>query len=87
MNLNHENKLRRFLDYELPQEIEEGLGQCFDKDIDPEVSWKTFREGLAKLKKRHIALAIEYGESDDETEYKSAITKHRESLLTTHTKQ
>lgn len=47
-------------------------------DIDPEVAWIEFRQGLRKIKKKHVELYLKYLESDDETPIKeSAISKWR----------
>lgn len=56
------------MEEELPQVIVEGIDLCFsDIDIDPEVAWLQFREGLKKIKKKQTKLYLEYLETDDET--------------------
>lgn len=45
--MNKENTYKHFLLVELPDLMAEGMNVCFeDMDVDPEVSWKLFREGL-----------------------------------------
>lgn len=67
--MNKENTYKHFLLVELPDLMAEGMNVCFeDMDVDPEVSWKLFREGLRKIKKKHTEMYLDYLETDSDIE-------------------
>lgn len=76
--MNAQTELLKFLNNELPFELSEGLALCFNKDMDPEVSWESFRLGLRRLKKKHLKLYDNYMESDEEDLPKSDYAKFRD---------